>query len=94
MFGNVVEGQDVVDAVEQGDRIERVEILRIGTDVEEFSATSEKFTERVASSQQDKMKKQESERASTSSRKSRIAGLMRSRLQAACVMSSSSRENT
>lgn len=62
VFGNVVEGQDVVDAVEQGDRIERVEILRIGTDAEEFSATSEKFTERVASSQQDKVKKQELER--------------------------------
>lgn len=63
VFGNVVEGQDVVDAVEQGDRIERVEILRIGTEAEKFSATSEMFTERVAASQQDKAKKQESERA-------------------------------
>ena len=37
VFGNVVEGQDVVDAVSQGDEMS-IEILRIGTDAEKFNA--------------------------------------------------------
>jgi peptidylprolyl isomerase len=63
VFGNVVEGQDVVDAVEQGDRIERVEILRVGEEARQFSATPGEFTERVASSRKEKLKKRENERA-------------------------------
>ncbi|GAA4281570.1 peptidylprolyl isomerase [Gaetbulibacter aestuarii] len=38
VFGNVVEGQDVVDAIEQGDIIETLEILREGQDAENFNA--------------------------------------------------------
>ncbi len=38
VFGNVVEGQDVVDAIKQGDLIEKVEIIRQGTDAEDFNA--------------------------------------------------------
>lgn len=37
VFGNVVEGQDVVDAVSQGDEMS-IEILRVGTDAEKFNA--------------------------------------------------------
>lgn len=38
VFGNVVEGQDVVDAVAQGDKIESVEIVRVGEAAKNFNA--------------------------------------------------------
>lgn len=38
VFGNVVEGQDVVDAIAQGDTIEKVEIVRQGSEAEGFNA--------------------------------------------------------
>ena len=37
-FGKVVEGQDVVDAVAQEDLIEALEIVRVGTEAENFNA--------------------------------------------------------
>lgn len=38
VFGHVVEGQDVVDAVAQDDALESVEIIRVGTDAENWNA--------------------------------------------------------
>ena len=38
VFGKVVEGQDVVDAIKQGDQIESIEIVRVGADAEKFNA--------------------------------------------------------
>lgn len=38
VFGKVVEGQDVVNAVAQGDVIESLEIVRVGADAESFNA--------------------------------------------------------
>jgi len=38
VFGNVVEGQDVVDAVAQGDALESVEIVRVGAEAEQWNA--------------------------------------------------------
>lgn len=38
VFGKVIEGQDVVDAVAQGDVIESLEIVRVGADAEAFNA--------------------------------------------------------
>lgn len=38
VFGNVVEGQDVVDTIEQNDIIESVEIIKIGEEAENFNA--------------------------------------------------------
>ena len=38
VFGHVVEGQDVVDAIEQDDVMESVEIIRVGEDAEKFNA--------------------------------------------------------
>jgi len=38
VFGNVVEGQDIVDSIAQGDVIEKVEIIRQGTNAEAFNA--------------------------------------------------------
>lgn len=40
VFGHVVEGQDVVDAIVQGDKIETVEIIREGDDAEAFDAAA------------------------------------------------------
>ncbi len=38
VFGKVVEGQNIVDAIAQGDTIESLEIVRIGTEAEGFNA--------------------------------------------------------
>src|SRR5690606_61065 len=38
VFGNVVSGQDVVDAIAQGDEIKTLEIVRVGADAEAFNA--------------------------------------------------------
>ena len=38
VFGNVVEGQDVVDAVAQGDELTSIEIVRVGEAAEKFNA--------------------------------------------------------
>lgn len=38
VFGHVVEGQDVVDAVAQGDNLDAVEIIRVGEEAEKFNA--------------------------------------------------------
>lgn len=41
VFGNVVEGQDVVDAIKMGDKIEKLEIIRQGEAAEKFNAVEE-----------------------------------------------------
>jgi FKBP-type peptidyl-prolyl cis-trans isomerase len=38
VFGNVMEGQDVVDAITQGDTIESLEIIRVGDDAKNWNA--------------------------------------------------------
>ncbi|MGB5243606.1 MAG: peptidylprolyl isomerase [Lutimonas sp.] len=38
VFGEVVEGQDVVDAIQQNDQIESMEIIRVGEEAEKFKA--------------------------------------------------------
>lgn len=38
VFGKVVEGQDVVDAVSQGDTMQKVEIIRVGEEAEKWNA--------------------------------------------------------
>ena len=38
VFGNVIEGQDVVDAVEQNDMLLSIEIIRVGGQAEKFNA--------------------------------------------------------
>ncbi|GGH45832.1 peptidylprolyl isomerase [Mangrovimonas yunxiaonensis] len=38
VFGKVVEGQDVVDAIAQGDKIDTLEIVRVGDAAEKFHA--------------------------------------------------------
>ena len=43
VFGKVVQGQEVVDAIRQGDRIERVRIMRQGAAAEAFQVSPESF---------------------------------------------------
>lgn len=38
VFGHVVEGQDVVDAVAQGDTMDKVEIIRVGEEAQKWNA--------------------------------------------------------
>lgn len=38
VFGHVIEGQDVVNSVAQGDSMQKVEIIRVGADAEKFNA--------------------------------------------------------
>ena len=38
VFGNVVEGQDVVDAIKQNDKLDKLEIIAVGEDAEAFNA--------------------------------------------------------
>jgi peptidyl-prolyl cis-trans isomerase A (cyclophilin A) len=38
VFGNVVEGQDVVDAIAQGDKLETLEIIRVGEEAQKWNA--------------------------------------------------------
>jgi peptidyl-prolyl cis-trans isomerase A (cyclophilin A) len=38
VFGHVIEGQDVVDAVAQGDVLETLEIIRVGAEAEQWNA--------------------------------------------------------
>ena len=41
VFGFVVKGQDVVNEIAQGDVIEKLDIVRIGTEAEQFNAVNE-----------------------------------------------------
>ncbi len=43
VFGHVIEGQDVVDAIAQGDLINKLEIIRVGEKAEKFVADQETF---------------------------------------------------
>jgi len=38
VFGNVIEGQDIVNAIAQGDEIETLEIVKVGASAEAFNA--------------------------------------------------------
>ncbi len=48
VFGHVVEGQDVVNKIAQGDKIDSIEIVRVGKDAQAFTVTKESFTNEVA----------------------------------------------
>lgn len=49
VFGHVVEGQDVVDKIEGNDKLETVEIIRVGAAAEGFKADQQAFDDLLAS---------------------------------------------
>lgn len=48
VFGRVIEGQDVVNAIQQGDKIVSVKIVRRGPDAKGFTATQQDFNRLLA----------------------------------------------
>ena len=57
VFGKVIEGQDVVNAVEQGDTMEKIEIIRVGEAAENFSA-ADTFSKALEDIQKEEKEKQ------------------------------------
>ncbi len=43
IFGHVVEGQDIVDTIQQNDTLEKVEIIRVGNKAEQFKTDQAAF---------------------------------------------------
>ena len=56
IFGEVVEGQDVVNAIQQGDTIEHVEIIRQGKKAEQFKTGQEAFDRALKKIEKEKKK--------------------------------------
>lgn len=63
VFGHVVEGLDVVNAIEQGDSIKSVEIIRKGADAEAFVVSRETFTQYVLAAEENNQKREAKEKA-------------------------------
>lgn len=61
VFGHVVEGQDVVNAIRQGDKIKTVSIERVGKKAEAFKVTKESFAAMVQSATEREAEKQKKE---------------------------------
>ena len=63
VFGHVVEGQDIVDSVEQGDVLESIEIVRVGEEAANWNAIEAFITFKGARNKRDIALKAEAEAA-------------------------------
>lgn len=63
VFGHVVEGQDVVNSISQGDRIDSVEIVRVGKEAEDFTVTKQAFSDLVEGVEKKALEKAAKEQA-------------------------------
>jgi len=61
IFGEVLEGQDIVNAIAQGDKIRSIEVIRKGSEAEDFIVSRETFTSLVVASEE-KSKKDKAEK--------------------------------
>lgn len=61
VFGHVVEGQNVVNKIKTGDRIESVRIVRVGEDAEKFVCTKQAFSDLVEKIENEALKKEAEE---------------------------------
>jgi len=61
VFGNVIEGQDIVDSIAQGDTMQKVEIIRVGEEAKKWNAveTFRQFTGALAEREAQANKSQE-----------------------------------
>ncbi len=57
VFGYVVAGQEVVDEIRQGDRINRIDIIREGEEAKQFVVTKDNFESRIDNINKNKEKK-------------------------------------
>ncbi len=62
VFGHVVKGQDTVDSIRKGDKIEAVEIIRVGRDAEKFKTSQQAFDAAKEKTEADKNKAKNAER--------------------------------
>ncbi len=65
VFGEVIEGQNIVDAVEQGDRIERIDIIRVGREAEAFVVNQRTFEQRIETARSERRREEEAAIAET-----------------------------
>ncbi|MEO8517104.1 MAG: peptidylprolyl isomerase [Flavobacterium sp.] len=68
VFGHVVEGQDIVDAVEQDDVLETLEIIRVGAEAEKWNAV-----EAFRTFEGSRAKREEAEKAAAEEAMERLA---------------------
>ncbi len=61
VFGHVIEGQDVVNKIKQGDVIEKVEIVRFGDEANKFKVSKEEFAKYVQEAEEKERKAKEEE---------------------------------
>lgn len=61
VFGKVVEGQDVVNSIAQGDRINDIKIERIGQEAQNFKVTKEIFAQLVQDASKKAMERRKNE---------------------------------
>ena len=61
VFGHVVEGQNVVNKIKTGDRIESIRIVRVGEDAEKFVCTKQAFSDLVEKIENEALKKEAEE---------------------------------
>ena len=61
VFGHVVEGQDVVDAIEQGDKIKKITIEAVGEDAKGFDVSMESFARLTAEAEQKERERKQKE---------------------------------
>lgn len=61
VFGKVVEGQDVVNAIEQGDKINDIKIERVGEEAQKFKVTKEIFAQLVQDASKKAMERRKNE---------------------------------
>lgn len=59
VFGHVIEGQDVVNSIKQGDKIESLKIIRIGEAAENFKNDDASFRDLIANAGKAKDKKRQ-----------------------------------
>jgi peptidylprolyl isomerase len=52
IFGHVLEGQEVVNAIAQGDKLTSVDILKVGSEAEAFEVSRETFSTYVAAAEE------------------------------------------